>query len=151
MQNRKILTLEEVLNLDRRPTLQEMVDLSKEDYTKYLYYKGIIKYIPENLEDYQDNTNDKNDLECFDPEDDIVLDLKNPNGSEIMKGWGWGTFACYWDGYKNEDYNNPLNESLINSIDEEYGVIFGADGKEYEYGFCPDDAGFYCYHVREKD
>ena len=47
MQNRKILTLEEVLNLDRRPTLQEMVDLSIEDYTKYLYEKGIIKYIPE--------------------------------------------------------------------------------------------------------
>jgi len=47
MQERKILTLEEVLNLDRQPRLQEMLDLSIEDYTKYLYHKGIIKYIPE--------------------------------------------------------------------------------------------------------
>jgi len=54
MNDRKILTLNEVLNLDRRPTLQEMIDLSIEDYTKYLYQKGIIKYMPENLYKYHD-------------------------------------------------------------------------------------------------
>ena len=48
MNNRKILTLEEVLNLKERPTLQMMVDLSVEDYTKYLYHKGVLKYIPQN-------------------------------------------------------------------------------------------------------
>jgi len=37
MKERKVLSLEEVLNLDRRPTLQEMIDLSTEDYIKYLY------------------------------------------------------------------------------------------------------------------
>ena len=63
MNNRKILTLEEILQLDRRPTLQEMVDLSVEDYTKYLFEKGIIKYIPENilLENVSFNNTDYND------------------------------------------------------------------------------------------
>ena len=52
MQNRKVLTLQEVLELERQPTLQEMVDLSLEDYAKYLYEKGIIDYAPEILVDY---------------------------------------------------------------------------------------------------
>ena len=72
MKERKILTLNEVLNLNRRPTLQEMVDLSLEDYTMYLYKKGIIKYIPEDLMEY-DNWDD------YDPWDDLVLMLKLPD------------------------------------------------------------------------
>ena len=48
MQRKKILSLVEVSELDRQPTLQEMVDLSEKDYAIYLYKKDIIKYIPEN-------------------------------------------------------------------------------------------------------
>jgi len=76
MQERKILTLEEVLNLDRRPTLQEMVDLSIEDYTKYLYHIGAIKYIPEsgNLKDYEPDNDWDYDIEL-----DTILELKQPD------------------------------------------------------------------------
>jgi hypothetical protein len=75
MKERKILTLEEVINLDRRPTLQEMVDLSNEDYVKYLYHRGIIKYIPEsgNLEDYEHNDDDNRYNAYYDP----VIELKD--------------------------------------------------------------------------
>jgi len=76
MNNRKILTLNEILSLDRRPTLQEMVDLSIEDYTKYLYAKGIIKFIPESgsAYDYEDIP-DENNIINYDSVDDIILEL----------------------------------------------------------------------------
>jgi len=64
---RKALTLNEVLNLNRRPTLQEMVDLSVEDYVKYLYCKGIIKYMPENIYEYKDDINDIEYNARYDP------------------------------------------------------------------------------------
>ena len=38
MANRKKLTLEEVLNLNREPSIEEILKLSKEDYKKYRYY-----------------------------------------------------------------------------------------------------------------
>ena len=141
MNDRKILTLNEVLNLNRRPTLQEMVDLSIEDYTKYLYKKGIIKYMPEKLKDYVEP--DCYDFIDYDPDDDIVLELKNPNGSELIDGLK--TFISYWDGYADEDYN--LNESLKKIVNEEYGTIYGADGKKYDYSFYPDDFGVYNYLI----
>ena len=71
MNNRKILTLDEILSLDRRPTLQEMVDLSIEDYTKYLFEKGIISRIP----DFE-NGEDMNDLS--------KKELKNYNDCEFV-------------------------------------------------------------------
>jgi len=71
MQERKILTLNECLELNRPITLQEAVDLSLEDYTKYLYYKKIINYIPESLDKYVNEHNTD-----YDPELDIVLSIK---------------------------------------------------------------------------
>jgi len=128
MQNRKILTLEEILNLDRRPTLQEMVDLSVEDYTKYLYYKRIIKYMPEsgNAKDYEPDYDDWND---YYPDNDVVLELNDPNLDEgILDN---RASQCFWD--FNTPEENLLNESL-GIIDEEYSEsLIGKNGKKYSY------------------
>ena len=147
---RKIKTLNEVLNLNRRPTLQEMVDLSVEDYTKYLYYKGIIKYIPENIYEYKDpNDNDSIYFKpgCYYPEEDIILELKNPNGSErLCHGV---IFDCSWDGYNDKDY--ILNETLKASIKNEYGLISGADKTEYIYKFSSNEDDEFYYIILKKD
>jgi len=142
---RKTLTLNEILNLNRIPTLQEMVDLSVEDYTKYLYHKGVIKYIPENIYNYQNNPDDENDF--YFPDEDIVLELKNPNGSENINGII--DFVRYWDGYGNEDY--MLNESLEEIIDESNRIICGADGTEYIYGCLRGDKGVINYQIFRKN
>jgi len=76
MQERKILTLNECLELNRPITLQEAVDLSLEDYTKYLYCKKIINYIPESLDKY---VSEKNEDFMYRPEFDIILKLKGFN------------------------------------------------------------------------
>lgn len=93
---RKRLTLEEVLKLNRRPTLQEIVDLSLEDYVKYLYHKGVIEYAPELMVNYlnfleQDDAeyNDSYDiildnLENYDPCVDIILALNNFNYKSVI-------------------------------------------------------------------
>ena len=145
MQNRKILTLEEVLELDRRPTLQEMVDLSVEDYTKYLYKKGIIRYIPEsgNLEDYEQDENDEYDF--YYPQNDVILELRNGEAKE----WYGGVYPCYWDEYDKEDYQ--LNESLRNSLDEYNVTLYGVDGTEYIYSYSIDEDGDIFYHIMTKD
>ncbi|MCL2313093.1 MAG: hypothetical protein FWC41_11550 [Firmicutes bacterium] len=121
MQERKILTLTEVLNLDRRPTLQEMVDLSIEDYTKYLYYKGIIKYIPENLEDY-DNWDE------YDPECDLVLRLKLPKTNTSLNP----NLDKYIDENKLEEYKGVhyLTESG-KSFEIEKGFLYVNENKYY--------------------
>jgi len=72
MQDRKILTLNECLELKRQPTLQEMVDLSIEDYKQFLFAKRIIKYMPDRLEDYVA----VDEYDGYYPHLDIVLELK---------------------------------------------------------------------------
>jgi len=114
MQKRKILTLEEVLNLDRRPTLQEMVDLSVEDYTKYLYIKGIIKYIPES-----GNVKNYDDAYTYNPFNDVVILLKN---SEYMKS--------IIENELNESKNNNLNWCDWDNLPE-IDIIY-VDGNPYE-------------------
>jgi len=108
MQNRKILTLEEVLKLNRRPTLQELVDLSIKDYTKYLYHKGVIKYIPEcgTVWNYvEDELNEWGNNKNYDPNNDAILTLKN----DVV------------DEYESLDEDSELYESL--SVIEE-GVVY---------------------------
>jgi len=127
MQNRKKLTLEECLKLKRQPTLQEMVDLSVEDYTKYLYYKGIIKYIPENLADYEP----VDEYDGYYPCNDIAFQLKNPYYEEILEE------------YLNSDDEDELNESNEDEFDsslypewkwcEPIRGIVEANGKKYQY------------------
>ena len=117
MQDRKILTLEEVLNLNRKPTLQEMVDLSIEDYTKYLYYKGIIKYIPESGTVWNYVEDKLNEWGCnieYDPNDDAILYLK-------------GDVIDEWDSLENSP---KLNESL-NIIEE--GVVYIEGNRKINY------------------
>ena len=87
MQKRKILTLEECLELERPLTLQEAVDLPLDTYKKYLYHCGILRYLPESLKDYI--TENKYDYipehnTDYDPEMDIILRMKNPNFSETL-------------------------------------------------------------------
>ena len=52
MHNRKILTLNECIELERPITLQEAVDMPLDTYKEYLYHKGILRYLPEKLEEY---------------------------------------------------------------------------------------------------
>ena len=148
MKNRKILTLNEILSLDRRPTLQEMVDLSIEDYTKYLFEKGIIKYIPESgsVVDYEP----KNNKDYY-PFDDIVLRLKD--GTIENHG---GVFECCWD--KNDYFlNRPINESTIKSINESFYLtennlwIKSSDGREFKYSYLMDGDGDCEYWVISKE
>jgi hypothetical protein len=134
MQDRKKLNLNEVLNLDRRPTLQEMVDLSIEDYTKYLYQKGII---PEGFEirfNEDDNWIDDGTYD-YDPDGDIVFKLKN--GTINDNG---GTFSC--DFYKNK----PLIESSIDNVNKNLNEcnlpVQSSDGRTFYYTYS-EDSGFY--------
>jgi hypothetical protein len=135
MQERKILTLEKVLNLDRRPTLQEMVDLSIEDYTKYLYHKGIIKYIPEDYDLWEfareQDCNDTRDLWIdYITEFDIIHTLRSSWYSGPDDEFG------YWDvseGFtlnESEEWNNP---NII-----EKGIVY-VNGKEVEYDITNDN------------
>jgi len=119
MQERKILTLEEVLNLDRRPTLQEMVDLSIEDYTKYLYEKGIIKYIPEsgNVDDYEYDGN-------YHPDDDIVVLLKYPGFGELEADLWYPTVEQLNETFEGED----VEECMIYVNDKGYKCDVWGDG-----------------------
>ena len=114
---RKIKTLNEVLNLNRRPTLQEIVDLSDEDYARYLYGKGVIKYIPESR-----NINDYKPIEENDdyyPEYDPALEIKSPdfefNFDVDSKAW-----------LSDEQLNEDLNDDVI-----ERGIVQVNDKKYY--------------------
>jgi hypothetical protein len=141
MQNRKILTLNEVLNLDRRPTLQEMVDLavnSIEDYTKYLFEKGIIKYVPENLEDYYLCESERNGSK-YDPSDDLILDF-------INKDYYIKDYDDYYIHENNNciiefDENDFLNENENGFVDE-IGIV-NINGKDYNYIIEECDIHFY--------
>ena len=80
---RKVLTLNECLELERPLTLQEAVDLPLDVYKEYLYHRGILRYLPEKLEEYITENkyeyiaeNDKDNDTDYDPSIDIVLDLK---------------------------------------------------------------------------
>ena len=120
MQNRKILTLEEVLKLKRRPTLQEMVDLTHEEYVMYLYEKGIIDYIPENYDlwDYGYDYNNY-DSNRYEPWEDPVLLLKNPIYEEL-------NYTVSVDGLnESKTWDDP------NVI--ERGVIYTKNGTGVEY------------------
>ena len=119
MNNRKILTLEEVLNLNRRPTLQEMVDLSVEDYTKYLFEKGIIKYIPEDYDLWEYDYEEDN----YYPENDMLLKLDEDYGKNEPDNCG----GLRPEGFilnESEGWNDPR---II-----EKGVVY-VNGKEVEY------------------
>ena len=127
MQNKKNLTLDEDLKLDRQPTLQEMVDLSEKDYTKYLYCQGIIKYIPERLEDYEV----VDEYDGYYPKVDIALELKNPRWEILLEE------------QRNSD-DEELNESeddknLVNlypdwkDCEPTYGIVEDVNGKRHQY------------------
>ena len=116
--NRKILTLHEVLNLDRRPTLQEMVDLYIEDYTKYLFEKGIIKYMPKNLQEYKPIIKESiGHCDILDYDYDIVMQLSDPKYDISI-----------------EDFDENLNDPEINRYSDviEEGVVY-YNNKEYRY------------------
>jgi len=144
MNNRKILTLEEVLNLKERPTLQMMVDLSVEDYTKYLFEKGIIKYIPESgsVEDYRDpegyKYNSDDELPDWEPDysptSDLIVYLKKPD-CVIKETKHFIEF----------DENEILNESE-NGFVGEVGVV-NIYGKDYNYVI--DDFDMSLYKIDE--
>jgi len=124
MNNRKILTLNEILSLDRRPTLQEMVDLSIEDYTKYLYHKGIIKYLPdfENGENIYDLS--KKDLKDFNDCEFVLNIIDSQSRSKVEE-------ECF--SYDKDFYpikKEILNETISNCI--ESGVLY-INEKEYHY------------------
>ena len=142
MQDRKVLTLNEVLNLDRRPTLQEMVDLSIEDYTKYLYQKGIIKYMPEKLEDYEP-TNDND----YDPDCDVVLELHNPKLEENYD-LDNRICPCFWDFNSSEE--NMLNESLGTFFEEINLPLISKNGREFVYSYSKDEDNDYFYYIIPK-
>ena len=140
MQNRKILTLEEVLNLDRQPRLQEMLDLSPEDYIQYLYEKRIIKYIPESgyLEDYVPENhwgyNIENDIVTILTDYDISLndmmtedevwEMIDENKKNFSKKFQKDVLN---ETLNVEDYNNGFIK-----CEEEIGSIC-VNGKEYQY------------------
>ena len=135
MQNRKILTLEEVLKLDRRPTLQEMVDLSLEDYTKYLYKKGIIKYIPEsgNLEDYipvilEEESTPWVKIYDYKYSGDVNIEIRDPQYDMSVEDF-------------DEDLNDPEINRYLDVIEED---VLHFDNKEYKY-FIDDDEIVYFY------
>ena len=83
MQERKVLTLTECLKLGRPLTLQEAVDLPLNTYKNYLYARGILRYLPERIEEYiTENRYDyipENNTD-YDPSQDIVILL---NGFEF--------------------------------------------------------------------
>ena len=135
MENRKILTLNEILSLDRRPTLQEMVDLSIEDYTKYLYHKGIIKYIPESgsvvnyepirdIDGYCDYVSGR----------DLILDIKKGfKTKKLIEGEEYELLEFEEDEILNEDENGFIGELGTVIINE----------KEYNYVIDDFDVTFY--------
>ena len=130
MNNRKILTLNEILSLYRRPTLQEMVDLSDEDYCKFLFERGVIKYIPEDYELYdykQENNKDYNPLY------DTVLLLRyggyTDDDRELEKIL-WNEKPIGFSLNKSEEWKNP---NII-----EKGVVY-VDGKGVEYNITNDN------------
>ena len=120
MKDRKILTLHEVLNLDRRPTLQEMVDLYIEDYTKYLFEKGIIGRLPdfEKGEDIwslnKKERKDYNDCEFV----SNIIDTRS-NMEEL-----------YDEDYHHTYSRKEIKEELSNSI--ENGILY-VNEEEFQY------------------
>jgi len=131
MKNRKILTLNEILSLDRRPTLQEMVDLSIEDYTKYLYHKGIIKYIPESG---SVNTKESYQFGGYDVTDDLIVYLKEGlKIKELVEGKEYEVLEFEESEILNEDENGFIGEIGTVIINE----------KEYNYMIDDFDVTFY--------
>ena len=132
MHNRKILTLNECLELERPLTLQEAVDLPIDTYKEYLYYRGILKYLPEKLEEYVTENDEYDD---YHPEVDAVLRFKDSNFSErLLEDLDVKhkriAENCLWDGQgytlKKDDYED--------------GII-NINGKDYNY--CLETAGKY--------
>jgi hypothetical protein len=125
---RKILTLKEVLMLNRRPTLQEMVDLSNEDYTKFLYCRGVIPYIPENCDlwEFEFDTSQN-----YEPDEDPVLLLKDSDYQEYY--------------HRTELLNKPLYESEewnnVNIIEK--GILYTKGRGEIEYVITQEDTILY--------
>ena len=122
MQERKILTINECLELKRPLTLQEAVDLPINTYKEYLYHLGVIKYIPENLLNY---VSEKTEDDRYDPKLDVILALKG--------------FEFEFDEISEEE--NKLNEEKqeewraankeeIDSWETVYGTIFVGE-REY--------------------
>jgi len=141
MNNRKILTLNEILSLDRRPTLQEMVDLSDEDYCKFLFERGVIPFIPEDF-----------NLEVFEELDykygtfnDIVWNLNHHDNSNPENDCLYG--VNYYDKITNEQY--VLNESLFEKEPIEKNVtIYDKFGNEFMYSYEKEiDSGYPFYFV----
>ena len=104
-----------------------MVDLSEKDYAKYLYAKGIIKYIPERLEDYEV----VDEYDGYYPKVDIALELKNPRWEILLEE------------YHNSD-DEELNESEEDKFDTSlypdwkdceptYGIVEDVNGKQHQY------------------
>jgi hypothetical protein len=120
---RKTLTLNEVLNLNRKPTLQEMVDLSVEDYVKYLYHRGVIKYIPENYDLWEYEFIDNDDYQT---QMDIVHKLRSPYYGEEDPDDEFGD----WD--KPEGFTLNESEEWDNPNIIEKGILY-VNGKEVEY------------------
>lgn len=135
MQERKTLTLNECLELERPLTLQEAVDLPLDTYKKYLYHRGILRHLPENLEDYvYDGGNDYN------PEDDYVLKLKNISYVKTIdedlsdEEWSEEDEIEYQKIEKQLQESSEYNEPVT----FEYGIV-NIHGKDINYRMC--DAG----------
>jgi hypothetical protein len=128
---RKIKTLNEVLNLNRRPTLQEMVDLSDEDYVKYLYHKGVIKYIPENYDlwEFDSGFDEWNE---YITQRDIVYTLRSSYYGEDDPDDEFG----YWD--VSEGFTLNESEEWKNPNIIEKGIVI-VNGKEVEYDITNDN------------
>jgi len=147
MNNRKILTLNEILSLDRRPTLQEMVDLSDEDYCKFLFERGVIPFIPEdfNLEVFEELD------EYYGTYNDIVWKL---NHKDLSKDEGFNPNHYgfgYYDKYYDEEFvDYVINESLTE--DMEKGVLYDKFGNEwsYNYEFVKDTQECFYFIRKEK-
>ena len=151
MQERKIKTLQEVLGLERQPTLQEIIDLSLEDYAKYLYHIGVINYAPEVFMDYWNYTDDveddysysivSNNTNKYDPCDDDIMIINEPDYEPMFDRDKYELlddedraneyYMNLWDVsdnfnlYESDEWNNP---NII-----EKGTIYFRHGVEVEY------------------
>ena len=124
MENRKILTFDELIKLDRRPTLQEMVDVSDETYCKYLFHKGIIPHIPKNYDLINEfahiPTND------YVLQADIVNQLRQSWYGEDEPDNDTTEFDAGFNLTESQEWNNPnIVEKgilLVNGLELEYTV-----------------------------
>jgi hypothetical protein len=144
MKERKILTLEEVINLDRQPTLQEMLDLSMEDYTKYLYHRKVIKYIPENYDLHNYKSANYWD---YDVENDMVVLLKNPEYDYFFDESITEEELIEIDNDLIKENVEKAQEDLLNETltIEEYNKIFAQNEEEKGYIFIKDKK--HEYHI----